>query len=519
MLPDYIKRTSENTKILEPSISIIRSFDQIIINPEDEEIKSLITRCELRREGNRHQVLLVEPKGELRNDRSRKFKRLPAHTNSGEIILRDLSWHGFTEITFSDLNPNDSKIDNFASIYSIDSINSKNFQKKPEHYYRLFVPINQSLEIQNLLKNSYYILGNSSKVSYECIAFNVNNIPYYFYNYQEKNNQYIIIESMQKENYDSFSNNCFSVLLSYGFISGDVHLDKFYYFTYKELEKDTPHSYTFVNAVRSIHTYLSPIYLTRNMIPYSDKTAIRIQSNLKRLTSKQFSALCTSLAKSLAMQVIILMITEAGELSLNLRPAAYAIVLEALTDFIVEEMKILEESNHKDISVITVLRKETAKEIKNRFKNIINSEFKNSVNANGNLKLFNERLDGSIVDGYEFIINKINDINQPTNQDKLTKPFSVMGVTLNDEDKELIKYRNKLLHGESPDFYGNSLKEINDRIFYITYRFYTLVSALILARVSFPYVLEYSVIYKKEHRQPTKGNIIRKLSKPLYSIT
>lgn len=48
------------------------------------------------------------------------------------------------------------------------------------------------------------------------------------------------------------------------------------------------------------------------------------------------------------------------------------------------------------------------------------------------------------------LTKKINRLNVPTNIDKLTQSFRVLGITLNEHDVKTISYRNKFLHGSTP---------------------------------------------------------------------
>lgn len=515
MLPPYIQRTPENNKILEPSLRLINSFDKITIDPVDESVKNSTDECEIKRDANRHKIYFVKGRGKLSN-RNSQFSRLRVQTSLGEVILGNVRYEGVSDFVNFENSP--EEVEKPAFVFSTSSITSKNFREKFQYYFRVFIPIKEFSEIPYLLAPDFYIIANTDYIGYECTTFRIKDTPYYFYSYSKDNVNYLIVESMSKESFEPFSNRCFAVLLAFGFISGNLHLDKFYYFAYKEFNKATPYSYKYIDAVRSIKTRISPTRITENMIPNKGKMAKKILSSLKNLTREQFSTLCTSLSESLTMRWIVLMLIEAGELSLNLRPSTYAIVLEAMTDFIVKEMENLDETNPSDRSRIKILRTDVAKEIRNRFNEIVDSEFFNVKDNKGNLKLVNKGYDGSDLDGYDFIKKKIGAINDPTNQAKLTKPFSMMGVEINNDDIDFIGYRNKLLHGEGPEFYGDSMQKINDRVFYITYRLYSLVCALILARIEFPYVLDYSVIYQKEHRQNTAKSIIRKLSKPLYPI-
>ena len=49
----------------------------------------------------------------------------------------------------------------------------------------------------------------------------------------------------------------------------------------------------------------------------------------------------------------------------------------------------------------------------------------------------------------KFITKKLNNLNQPTNIDKLQVPFAALGVTLSQAELDTIEMRNDFLHGRN----------------------------------------------------------------------
>ena len=52
---------------------------------------------------------------------------------------------------------------------------------------------------------------------------------------------------------------------------------------------------------------------------------------------------------------------------------------------------------------------------------------------------------------YNILKSKIENLNSPTNRDKLEKPFKLLGIELTEDDKEALNNRNEYLHGGQPD--------------------------------------------------------------------
>lgn len=75
-------------------------------------------------------------------------------------------------------------------------------------------------------------------------------------------------------------------------------------------------------------------------------------------------------------------------------------------------------------------------------------------------------------EGWEILRRKLDTANQPTNSDKLSKPFKDMGIVLSKSEKKAISYRNRLLHSgrifksdKRPDDYVNAIINIEANLF------------------------------------------------------
>lgn len=84
----------------------------------------------------------------------------------------------------------------------------------------------------------------------------------------------------------------------------------------------------------------------------------------------------------------------------------------------------------------------------------------------------------------DILRKKIQNINAPTNADKLTQPFKLLGYDLKESDRKAINYRNDFLHGrlslgtkDSNQYASNS---IETELWVTTLRLYTLITILIL---------------------------------------
>ena len=92
--------------------------------------------------------------------------------------------------------------------------------------------------------------------------------------------------------------------------------------------------------------------------------------------------------------------------------------------------------------------------------------------------------------------NKINNLNQSTNKDKLTLSFKAVGYNLSSEENKAIADRNLFLHGHLNINSGE--KEI-DKLFYTSIIFHRLCCTLILKMSGFEgYIVNNNVLYATE---------------------
>lgn len=83
-------------------------------------------------------------------------------------------------------------------------------------------------------------------------------------------------------------------------------------------------------------------------------------------------------------------------------------------------------------------------------------------------------------EGITILQKKIDSLNSPANQDKLTRTFGLHGINVTDEDKNAIKNRNKYLHGRSP-----LNRTLQFELMQISQRLHTLIVALLLKSVGY----------------------------------
>jgi len=292
--------------------------------------------------------------------------------------------------------------------------------------------------------------------------FQVNGKDFVLHERKFRDKYYLFIDSLKKINLEEFSDISHSVMISYGFLSADFHQDESF-----TVKSDTSNfssvydlHYLQLRPSLSSHETCNPIY--KNPYRYTKDESI-IDSVGKQLTivdSDFFSKLSTKVHVDKDYAILILLILEANTSSLILRPAGYSVALEKLTNVIVEENKGLKPIPDKELS--ERFRKELSTTLVN---------LKTEIEKVGN--------EDSII----ILQKNIDKINNPTNRDKLTKPFEIYSIELNDDDIDAIENRNNFLHGRNI-----KIKEGSDEfieIWSISMRLNKLINILILKHIGY----------------------------------
>ena len=245
----------------------------------------------------------------------------------------------------------------------------------------------------------------------------------------ENKNKYIIIESRKKQTYEEFSNKTFAIRIALGYVSGYFAGNKGYFFSYSNAKMENYNDFYFTSLRDEIKTLMNPI----NTNPFSwlndyKKVAEKYYKMkiFRPLTISEFSFLCNKLINNDDFTATILLIIESTKASLIFRPSGYSIALETLSDIIIgaEKEKIAPINSKQDYK-----------------------EFKNDL-----IEVLNKHSTKESFTDINTLQVRIENINQITNLESLKKPFSILGITLLDEDLKVIKSRNDFLHGRVPDF-------------------------------------------------------------------
>lgn len=377
----------------------------------------------------------------------------------------------------------------YGEIYSFEYDAFDNDNKK---IHRLLLPVDSHLNFNYSIEN--IALSYKQGVTSEATEISFNNNIFYLYltHYKTKttDNKFLVIDCETSLSYLEFSNFCSSILICFGYITGDFIYNDGFYLQYDNIDKDIISGLRYKQLSGSIKCHYNPIYIEAYGVLYNIKKSKIYQNILRTLTLKEFSELCLLCYSNDDIKKLLLILLEVNDHSLNTSLGDLSIALEKITNIIYLENK----------EVKSLIRSKTSdKKSKSLVKNL-----KKELLA----VLYKFEYDMT-EEGFNITKNKIENINQLTNKDKLLLPFEILKIPITYNDEQTIEQRNVILHGnipkipKIPKIINGILENINvnkdDKLCYYHFlRLNVLISSIILKKIGFDnYIVNYPKVYEK----------------------
>jgi hypothetical protein len=339
--------------------------------------------------------------------------------------------------------------------FNIYKFESENFQNK--NFFQLIFKSNKKLPRLDFVFDSLInVSTEKSRYVRNGLTFAVKDIRFNLYFVNQK----FVIENIDHINFSEFDGYSRVIVLSFGFLFGYVPRGEGYYFAYENNDFKEFCDYAYSDRfIDTYQTHFRPIDKTLfySFIPSKLSELERkvltdkYEKNLILISEEIFSNLCNVCLDERKILRAIELIMEGNQTTVEAQGIVYSVVLEILTSYITND------KNSKSIKPIDdkVIAKELKKELHSIAKAYVNN-YKDSA-----------------------IKSKIDNINTPTNRDKLTKPFDLLNIPLNKIDKKIINHRNDFLHGndfiEEETLWGFTTEHI-----YINHKLHFLIHALLL---------------------------------------
>ena len=366
----------------------------------------------------------------------------------------------------------------------------KNFQTNEDSAFqdkvlRLIVETNEEQTLEIFQTKSVYISGTTTYAGLLEIKIDNSNYHLYCHKNDDLEKSYLIIESLEPLKFETFKKDCDSILLAFGFITGNFHQNKFFYQVIRE------DNVTLADETKYVHKKDSIISNTPLLNPHKWWRYLDLKNRkdlLKKIPANfqmvYFNKLIEKIKSTTTLQRVVKLILQGNQTKQTLlRAGIYSIALETLTNLVYEE-------NTEKINPIK--QKKLSKIIQDKFREIV------------------EEYDSFIDDyGLQIIEAKINDLNKPTNSKKLQKPFELYGIKLTKEHQKILAHRNKFLHGTSP-FKETELPLKEFEIANISFKLLFLISCLILKYSGYKgYILNLGDWHNYSHKREIEEHFFK----------
>jgi hypothetical protein len=364
----------------------------------------------------------------------------------------------------------------------IPSFEYGNFDKVISKYYRLALPINIKINFMFSVENVLINYNYKSKIhTREATEVLISDRLFHLFTVKKEitelsDRDYLVLDCKTPMSYSEFSEYCFSILISFGFVSGEFINNDGYFFQYETNCMTDAVGIAYRQMRGSIKCQYVPIYSNPFGYIHDTEKANLYKDRVRTLNLKEFSKLCQKCHMNDDIKSVLLLLIEVHTQTLVSGPGILSIALETLANVIYEE---------NDSTLAPIKKKSVSKKLRKELLKTLDN-FKEDIDA----------------EGKEIIKSRIDQINQKTNREKLLVPFNLLKVPLSSTDIEAIEQRNAFLHGRTPmvqEIEPKSLNEADKFRYYLYLKLYVLVSSIIMKYVGYDnFVVNYPKIYEKE---------------------
>lgn len=255
---------------------------------------------------------------------------------------------------------------------------------------------------------------------------NISGISLDFYAVEQLNT--FFLDSCEKINPELFKQTAYAVRLCFALLTGKFYRDEIFclyadhedFLDIKHFEYELEPS-----SILSRNQLVNYIFFFETFSSLPQDEQEKLQGHRRLFSAEVFSRMCQTVLDAPEMTRAVELLVNAGGLEDPVQKGAlYSVAVETLTEYMKNE-------NEKAFKPIQ------DKAVWNDFKDNMLASTKNLTGK-------------ADPEGIRIIQTKIDNLNSPTNREKLTKPFELVGITLTDVDQKVLEQRNKYLHGGTP---------------------------------------------------------------------
>ncbi|TRW23611.1 hypothetical protein FMM05_13195 [Flavobacterium zepuense] len=310
--------------------------------------------------------------------------------------------------------------------------------------------------------------------AFHSVRINTGKAIYDIVQHEQDSISYIVIENLTPVDFENFQKDSYAIQKGIGFLTGYMPGGEHYIFS------DTDFQYNRLARV-SLKSIYYPV--TSNPSPFSYEFSNSEKEEMKsfkdlliKIPSSVISTFVTQIRDNEDLSVAILFLIEVSHLkSIVSMPGVFSVILESLANIII---------NPSQMRSNLITDKKLAQKIVSELNTVLD-KYTSRIHPDAVIKI-RRRI---------AVLNSPIKTQKITNAMKLREPFDQLGIPLSPSDEKAIDYRNYLLHGNilMNDGSERSSEEIDDHMFYISSKLYTLISKLLLKNCGFSgYVINHA---------------------------
>lgn len=254
----------------------------------------------------------------------------------------------------------------------------------------------------------------------------IHDVDFDFYGVEQMNS--IIIDSCSPIEYTNFNKAAYAIRLAFAFLSGKFYRDETTLLLSNNENFNSIDQFEYVLEPQSKLTdnrLINPTFFFQTFPSRPTHEQEQLKEFHDLFPAAVFSKLCEAVLDSAEIKRTLELLINAGDIADPIQKGAlYSVAVETITEYLKD----------KNVAAFKPVQDSAVwKEFLAAQQELVNS--------------FEGKIDEQ---GLRILRNKINSLNTPTNRDKLVKPFELYGITLSDDDIQVLEQRNSYLHGGSP---------------------------------------------------------------------
>ena len=284
-------------------------------------------------------------------------------------------------------------------------------------HFRMVLPVESNILSSFFLPMQSFNWENAS--CFGLIKTHINNCLYDIFEVSYNGLFYLFIDCSSKSNINDFYNQTISILVSLGFFTSFFRQEEC--FILGSLDKEY-HSIEFIEY-RSLRESITIPFRFFDNISYfifDTKEVVSKIDDLPKIQQEPFDNLVNLCYNNPDILNCLFVFIASSCYPLDTKPACLAVVMEGICNYIL---------NQNEERLNPIKEKKVAKEIRKKIIDLLNT-YKDKI------------------DIYDFstLLKRIDNLNQPTNTEKLKRPYELLGIKLKDYEIKAIENRNNFLH-------------------------------------------------------------------------